>query len=130
MNDETLVDPIVKVRLDIIHVPNYSREDQINIIRNHMLPELTDGLPFQLCLEDDIINQTIWRYYDEKGSVRQLKSLFEQLIARLNRLYLSGDDRLESCGSEIKVPTTLATDIFKEMQCSKQSNMTYKDFYG
>lgn len=130
MNDESLVDPILKDRLDIIHVPSYRREDQVNIIRNYMLPDLTDGLKFKLKLDDEILNKTIWKYYDEKGSVRQLKSLFEQLIARVNRLYLVGDDRLEKTEKNVQLSTELAEEIFDETKASLQTTSSYRDFYG
>lgn len=137
MNDASLVDPVLKDRLDILHVPAFKHEEQIEIVKKFLIPDLTKSLHFDLDLADAVTEKVIWKYLDEESGLRQLKSTLSQLIARINRMFLVRSESIELVENEksklplIHITDTLATTLLEEI-CSHRtpSNESFRHLYG
>lgn len=88
MNDETLLDPILKDRIPLIRVPGYSLTDKVNIVQNYLLPnELQSrGLDEkEIILPDKVIQYMISKHHLEKQEgIRELQDIVSELVKKIN----------------------------------------------
>ena len=89
MNDESKLDPALRDRLNIVEIPSYTRNDMVQIIKRHTLPEtLTDkGLGSDaISLTDDAINALLNHLADEigNGGMRPVERAINDIVSKLN----------------------------------------------
>ena len=87
-NDIKLVDPILLDRLTQIEVNAYTLLDKIKIVKEFIIPEISQSIGFTLDFTDELIEFIIENYTNEAG-VRSIKRKIEQifLTINLNRIY-------------------------------------------
>jgi ATP-dependent Lon protease len=88
LNDEKLIDPILKNRMNLIKVPGYSVNDKIQIINKFLIPQITKSLNMdttKIILTDEIKKFIINNFSQEEG-IRDLKRAIEALYRKLDIL--------------------------------------------
>lgn len=85
-NSITSISPILLNRLDVIHLAGYTKEEKIKILKNYIVPDLSQKLAvedYNLELCDDLIEYLITAHSLESGVrslERSIKVLFESII--------------------------------------------------
>jgi ATP-dependent Lon protease len=115
LNDENLMDPILKNRMNLIKVSGYNPKDKIQIINKFLIPQITQSLNFfyDIILTDDIKMHIINKCSQEEG-IRDLKRAIESLYRKLDVLCKAvlsdgtfGDLKLSFAIKDFKLPYTL-----------------------
>lgn len=99
MNDDSKLDPALKDRLDIVEVPPYTREDMVQIIKKHTLPEtlIDKGIkPEDVTISDDAARallNSLGREVENSG-MRPVERAINDIASKLNllRSFQSADD--------------------------------------
>lgn len=95
------IDPIVKDRMDIIHLAGYSTDDKINIAQNFLVPSAMKSIGFkpdEIIFTKEILRKIIDEFSPskiEKG-VRGLKRQLYGILKRLNAIKLT-DNNYDEC---------------------------------
>ncbi len=71
LNDLEKINPILRDRLHIIHIPGYTFDEKKTIINKYILPKLTSQYKVDIIIETDVIDNIIKNTAHHKG-VRQL----------------------------------------------------------
>ncbi len=96
LNNEKLINPILKDRITVINMKGFKIDEKINIIKDYLLPELYKEYNFpndQIIFKDDILKYLINNYTKEEG-VRQIKQLLDCIISKLNLYKLTSQTNL------------------------------------
>lgn len=85
-NDSSLINPILRDRINTIKINDYTLKDKINIAQKYMIPNISKDFNFQandIIFSDDIITYIISFTDDEKG-VRKMKFMIQEIISQIN----------------------------------------------
>lgn len=93
-NDSTKLSPILLDRIKEIKISPYSLLDKINIVQNHILPELCTDIGLnhtKIQINENSLTTIIDNYTSEAG-VRELKRKLEEILLKLNidKFHMSG----------------------------------------
>jgi len=117
-NDSNLVDPILLDRLKQIDVSAYSINDKIKIVKEFIIPEITESVGLKneswINISDDLIEWIIENYTNEAG-VRSIKRKIEQIFLTINL------ERLKVVNSNNKIKIDKET-IIKILDKPKNEN--------
>jgi len=96
-NDSSLIDPILLDRFVEINVSPYTLNDKVNIIKDFILPEITNeiGLNKKIVISDNIIKKGILEYTNEAG-VRDIRHKLELVLMKINKDVLINKSRFLS----------------------------------
>lgn len=122
MNDETVLDPILRDRLDIIRISPYTVEDKVNIGMDYILPTIYKNLDIKTSdvkISKPIMNYIINKSQIKEAGVRQLERNLQTIFERINVLKNVGNDNQFSYNiPNFKLPITLTERhidiLFKE----------------
>jgi len=96
-NDISLVNPILRDRMQVIHCSGYSAKEKQSILEDYVWPDLLDRLSFQrtdILLTDEASKFIISEYSKEEG-VRTLIRTAEAIITRLNMLRIADEETMK-----------------------------------
>lgn len=82
------VDPILRDRLEIIHVKGFENNEKVKIAKDYLIPSVLKDLGFKssdIIFDDKIIKYIILQLDDEKG-VRKLKEAINKICRKINIL--------------------------------------------
>ena len=118
-NDEKLLDPILRDRIHIIHVPDPTLSEKVMIGHKYLLREIQPniGLDKSAVLIDPSIIEYIIKHYctDQKG-VRMLKRCLETVLMKLNTArYLPSKLQKYKSLDQIKLPFTVTIEVVTEL---------------
>jgi len=83
-NNNDIIDHILKDRMIIIETKDYSNQDKVEIMRNHLIPNIKKEFNIRnVIIDDNVINHMIERTQSEAG-VRNLKRSIENIISNMN----------------------------------------------
>lgn len=83
-NNNDIIDPILKDRMIIIETKDYSNQDKVEIMKNHLIPNIKKEFDIKtVTIDDNVINHMIERTQSEAG-VRNLKRSIENIISNMN----------------------------------------------
>lgn len=88
LNDENLMDPILKNRMNLIKVPGYTSKDKLQIIDKFLIKQICSSLQMdqsQIILTQEVKNHIILKCSQEDG-IRDLKRAIETLYRKLDVL--------------------------------------------
>jgi ATP-dependent Lon protease len=88
LNDENLMDPILKNRMNLIKVPGYTAKDKLQIIDKFLISQICSSLQMdssQIILTPEVKNHIISKCSQEDG-IRDLKRAIESLYRKLDVL--------------------------------------------
>lgn len=84
-NDDKLLDKTVKDRLKIIKIPPHSFDDQVEITRQFVIPDILSNLKFNVDINIDIIKDVVKRNQTHQG-LRNIYRIFDDVVCKLNVL--------------------------------------------
>jgi ATP-dependent Lon protease len=79
LNDLEKINPILRDRLHIIHIPGYSNDEKKIIINKYIIPRLESQYKIKVLIEKDVIDYIINNTSQHKG--------IRQLIMYLTKIY-------------------------------------------
>lgn len=86
-NNENLINPILKDRLNIIKFDNYKVKDKIQIALKYLIPEIKNNVNLEeIIFTEEIIKYIIDKFVQNEEGVRNLKRCLEEIIMKLNLL--------------------------------------------
>lgn len=105
------VDPILRDRLEIIHVDGFETPEKIKIAQDYLIPNVLDQLGFQ---KDDIIfSEKILRYImvqlDNEKGVRKLKEAINKICRKINMLRFTNKNT--GFKNTYELPLSITEDI-------------------
>lgn len=116
-NDESMLNPILKDRIQIIRTNGLQEKQKQVIVRDYILPEIKKELPgMEFNIPPDVVSYIVREYTRKEKGVRNLKRAINSLCRKINL------HRILKSSSEIKLFTKLShdwkdskIDITKEM---------------
>jgi ATP-dependent Lon protease len=126
-NDIEKINPIVRDRLDIIHIESPSLQDKIIIAKEKLIPEILNTLnikkTYTLNLSNELLEYLIYNKTKEEG-VRELKKCLEKIFNKLN-YYLLIEKMEDLSYKKIKKHTTVnITKTFIDNALQTQADNT------
>ena len=96
-NDSNKIDPILLDRLIELEAKPYNIEDKINILTDHIIPELKEniGIKKDINYNKDDLKKFIYEFTSESG-VRDLKHKMEQVLLNINKDIIMSDKEPEN----------------------------------
>ncbi len=97
-NDESLVNPILRDRMTIIHVKGYQKKDKMVIARDYLIPKLLQDFNLKredILISDAILDKIIEKLPKEEG-VRDLKRALESIFGWMNMHRFIPDGKTQS----------------------------------
>jgi ATP-dependent Lon protease len=136
-NDISLVNPILKDRMNIIHCSGYSEKDKLNILKDYIWPDLLRRLKFDnddILLNDDAAKFMISEYSLKEEGVRTLIRSAESIITRLNMIRIADEEIMKEYKFYINVefPLELNESIIKKLLIDTQAkeSESWKSMYN
>ncbi len=115
-NDVENISPVLRDRLQIIHIPTPTNADKINIAKDYLIPQLSSNIGCDikdLCkLSDKTLQHIIKAYCVEGEGVRQLKRHIETILMKINTLKLLEKSKLKM---SYDLKQTFPIDLNEEM---------------
>jgi ATP-dependent Lon protease len=93
-NDESLISPILRDRLQVIKVKGYNVSEKTEIAKHYMIPRFAKQLGFsenQIQIKSETVSYISNVYADKEEGVRNLGRELETLMSRLNVIRLIQD---------------------------------------
>lgn len=78
LNDDTLINPILKSRLHIIKINDYNNNDKKNIISKFLIPKLKENYNVEINIEDTVIDFII-EETKHNGGIREINSYLTKI---------------------------------------------------
>ena len=125
LNDETLLNPILKDRLNIIHLEEFKIEEKIKIGIDYLIPELVEniGMKEKINFTDNNIKYIVQNYCATEPGVRELKRCIETILRRINILKYSKKIKLNYSLEKMNFPLEINNTIIDELlQDRKRKN--------
>jgi ATP-dependent Lon protease len=118
-NDISLVNPILKDRMQIIHCSGYSPKEKQTILETYVWPDLLSRLKFKnedIKLTPDSAKYLVSEYSSEQG-VRTLIRTAEMIITRLNMLRIADEETMKDYKFYLKVdfPLELTSKMIRTL---------------
>jgi ATP-dependent Lon protease len=117
------VDPIVMDRMKVIHIQNPNLQDKITIIRDKILPTISQHIPNKVIIEDDLISYVITTKTQNEIGVRQIKKAFEKIINKLNYQLLIGDIIIEN--DQVHITKQFIDSCLKSVELDDKYHFMY-----
>ena len=127
LNDERLLNPILKDRLNIINLEEFKTDEKIQIAINYLIPELKEniGLKDKIIFNKKNIEYIILNYCPLEQGVRELKRCIETILRRINILKYSKKIKLNYSLDKFKFPLEIQNNIIDELlQDKKKKQLT------
>lgn len=106
-NDKDRIHPILKDRINLIQMDNFTDKDKVNIAINYSLPKIIENVGLNSSLFSiprDTLSYIAITYCRLEKGVRKMEQCIKTIIMKINLLHLSGDY------------TTLGLDIKTRLQ--------------
>lgn len=122
LNDERLLNPILKDRLNIIKLEEFKIDEKIEIAINYLIPELKEniGLKESVIFNNNDIEYIILNYCPSEQGVRELKRCIETILRRINVLKYSKKIKLNYKLNDFKFPLIINNNIIDELLQDKK----------
>jgi ATP-dependent Lon protease len=124
-NDIEKVHPILRDRMTIIECGSYNESDKIQILKQHIWPQLLERLRFSetdIQFEPDVMRFLISEHSDKEQGVRNLIRAAETIVTRLNMLRISKHDTMKEYEFyiDVKFPLKLTPTIIQKLLSEKK----------
>jgi|APCry1669189472_1035225.scaffolds.fasta_scaffold01196_8 ATP-dependent Lon protease len=135
-NDIEKVHPILRDRMTVLECAGYNEKDKIQILKQHIWPDLIDRLRFkpdELIFEPDVMRYLISEYSDKEKGVRNLIRAAETVVTRLNMLRISKHESMKEYEfyMDLEFPLTLTPLIIQKLMVEKKEpeNESWRHIY-
>jgi len=127
-NDSSKIDPILLDRIIELEVKPYNIEDKINILRDHIIPELKDniGIKKNILINNDTMKKFIYDFTSEAG-VRDLKHKMEQVMLNINKVNLIQNNKI---GNDIEITYDLVKKYLGEKNRNHRKMIPEENMIG
>lgn len=126
MNDDRLIDPILKDRISIIKISGYTLNQKIEIANNYILPKVLTNLKFNskdIMFPDETMEYLIKLKCSNEKGVRDLEKILTHICEKINILkYVNGS------GSKLNLSYYLDTISFPVVITNKLIDKFVADF--
>ena len=115
-NDISLVNPILRDRMQVIHCGGYSQKEKQTILEDYVWPDLLQRLKFDskdIILNGESSKFLISEYSSKEEGVRTLIRTAEMLVTRLNMLRIANEETMKDYKFYLKVDFPLELNITK-----------------
>ena len=133
LNDDNLINPILKDRLQIVKLKGFKLEDKIKIAKDYLIPDIKKniGIKDNIILENNSIEYIINNFCDKEDGVRNLKRSIETLFRRINVLKYGNGLNLKYQIKNMVFPYTLNNKDIDELLKDKKiiSNTSHQMMY-
>jgi len=136
-NDITLVNPILRDRMQVINCTGYSAKEKQSILEDYVWPDLLKRLNFEkedVQLSDEASKFIISEYSAKEEGVRTMIRTAEAIITRLNMLRIADEETMKDYKFYIKVdfPLRLNEEIIKTLlaETKIKENETWRTMYS
>lgn len=139
LNDEKMIDPTLRDRIPIIHIPGYSKKEKYEIFKNYLLPKALNNIGIN---KDDIIFTDEAMLYliemsheqstsdsNGKSGVRQLNHLLNNLLMKINFLKTTRSKQIKKYKIKIsfdidnfKLPIIIDKNMIEKLKIKSNSN--------
>lgn len=125
LNDETKINPILKDRLNIIHLEEFKINEKVRIGKEYLIPELIKniGIKEEIIFTDKNIEYIIKNYCPNESGVRELKRCIETIIRRINVYKYSKNIKLNYDLKKLKFPINITDVIIDILLEDKKNNL-------
>ena len=112
LNNENLINPVLKDRLQIVNLKGFNNKDKIKIALEYLIPSIIKniGIKDKIIIDKECILHIIEKYSNKEEGVRNLKRSLEILLRRINILKYSKGLNLKYQIKNIKFPLTILTE--------------------
>ena len=130
-NDESMVDPILKDRMNVINTDGFDPKDKMKIANEYLLPNIYDAfkiVPKDILFPEGTITDIITNYTNSEKGVRNLKRCLENIVSKLNVwTMLSEEDQkdLPYKLDNVDFPYTVTTDTCSTLLNKKKSDTPF-----
>lgn len=93
MNNERLIDPILRDRLEVINVDGFDNKDKLQIAKKFLIPREIEQYENKFFFPDEVIKYIINKTEKEQG-VRNLKRNIEKVLRKINVLKYYNNKKL------------------------------------
>lgn len=121
MNDDTWLDPILRDRLSIMRVEQYSTAEKMVIVEKYMLPSAITNIgrnPGDITISQDGCSAILASMASNQDGLRSIQKGLERLCSRINMLLTSGDDNrlnLSYFIKGVKLPLVIDSQLVKKL---------------
>lgn len=134
LNDERLIDGVLKDRINIIKLDGYLTKDKVQIAKKFLIPRALAGVDMKgsdVIFEDRIIEYIIESKSLSESGVRQLNNCIQQIIKKINLMRISKNKlRLSYFLKDFKLPLTLNNEMVNKLLEDKENrNTSYLSMY-
>jgi ATP-dependent Lon protease len=128
-NDITLVNPILRDRMQVIHCSGYTSKEKQTILEDYVWPDLLRRLKFKvtdITLTDDAAKFIVSEYSSKEEGVRTMIRTAEAIVTRLNMLRIADEETMKDYKFYIKLefPVKLTEQIIKTLLLETQTKDT------
>jgi ATP-dependent Lon protease len=133
-NDISLVNPILRDRMQVINCAGYSAKDKQSILEDYVWPDILQRLSFQkedILLTDEASKFIISEFSKEEG-VRTLIRTAEAIITRLNMLRIADEETMKDYKfyTKVEFPLKLNETIIRTLLAeSSKEPETWRSMY-
>jgi len=92
LNNLHHLNPILRDRLEIIHVNGFSHKEKETILKDYLIPEANESYNTDIKLSKEIMTYMIKNFGDKEAGVRKLKESLDVLFRKLLILELAPDN--------------------------------------
>ena len=129
-NHEEKINPILKDRINIIHLDGFNSKEKIEIVKNYSIKSICNNIGISsnnYKFDDYTIQYIINNFTDEKG-VRSLNRCVETILMKLNFLRLNGN-MIDN--KKIEYPLIINVDIINKFlkDINKPNEFLAKNMY-
>ena len=130
-NDIEKVHPILRDRMTILECAGYNEKDKIEILKQHVWPELIERLRFKsedIVFEPDVMRFLVSEYSDKEKGVRNLIRAAETIVTRLNMLRVSKHESMKDYEfyMDVEFPIKLTPLIIQKIMSEKNPKDKYE----
>lgn len=133
LNNEEDIHPVLRDRLTIIKVDEYTRDDLIKIVHSYLLPRALKNVGVgenQILIDHSGCQAVIDLSYSEESGIRQTDRVVQQIVSRINTIRMvtledgtTGELRLGyGLGKKLELPFTITRETVMKLADPKKSN--------
>lgn len=113
LNNETDLSPILKDRLEIINIPDYTDKEKEEILLKYIFPKEMKNIGLdRITLSKEVIKEII---NNSGTSIRYIKSTINKILSRINYLYFTRNSKI-SGKIKIEFPLEISKDLLKKIR--------------
>lgn len=123
LNDENLINPILRNRLNIVNLKSFDLKEKIKITKNFIIPEFKNniGINNEINFDNEVIEYIINNFTEKEPGVRNLRRTIEDILRKINLLKFSKKLKL-NFNINIEFPLNITKEYIDELLKNNKIN--------